>query len=74
MEKIFQYYKITNIKPEYHILNSSFIKPSKKRIYFNGKELELQYLKEFGSYITREEIMTKRGRNEFGKILVLEFE
>ena len=54
MEKINQYYKITNIKPEYHILDPPYYVPSKKRIIFNGKELELHYLNEFKTYLENE--------------------
>lgn len=56
MEKIKQYYKITNIKPEYHVLYTPFYKPSKKRILLNGKELELHYIEEFGFYIPTQNI------------------
>ena len=51
MDKIKQYHKITNIKPEYHILIAPFYNPSRKRIIFNGKELELHYSNEFKMYI-----------------------
>lgn len=54
MEKIIQYYKITNIKPEYHVLHKPLYKPSRKRIILNGKELELHYLAEFGTYVNEE--------------------
>lgn len=50
MEKILQYYKIADIKPEYHTLYMPFYKPSKKRILFNGKELELHFDDEFQVY------------------------
>lgn len=51
MDKIFQYYKITNVKPDYHILESPYYNSSNKRIIFNGKDLELHYSDEFHTYI-----------------------
>ena len=51
MDKITQYYQITNVKPEYYVLDPPYYKASKKRIIFNGKELELHYENEFGAYV-----------------------
>jgi hypothetical protein len=51
MDKIKQYLQITNIKPEYHILEQPYYKVTKKKLILNGKELELYYLDEFDSYI-----------------------
>lgn len=75
MEKINQYYKITNVKPEYHRLDPPYYKPSKKRIMFNGKELELHYLNEFKTYISDETIQDFKksitGGSDSKKILVI---
>ena len=51
MDKIRQYNKITDVKPEYYNLYIPMNKASKKKIIFNGKELELHYVKEFGTYV-----------------------
>lgn len=51
MDQIRQYQKVTNVKPDYHVLRIPFDRPSKKRIIFNGKELELHYDREFGIYV-----------------------
>jgi hypothetical protein len=51
MDKINQYYKISQVKPEYHVLFAPYYIPSKKRIILNGKELELHYYTEFQTYI-----------------------
>jgi len=53
MDKIQQYYKITNVKPEYHVLYIPYHKPSKKRIVLNGNELELHYVDEFSVYVEK---------------------
>ena len=54
MDKITQYYKLTNIKPDYYTLNLPYYVATKKRIVFNGKELELHYVNEFGVYAETE--------------------
>ena len=65
MDKIKQYYQISLVKPEYHIIYPPFYKASLKRIKFNGLELELHYSKEFDSYFTEEELLkTKNINNE----------
>lgn len=58
MNKIHQYIRITNIKPEYHILENIINKPSIKRITLNGKELELHYIDEFGAYVEKPYVFT----------------
>lgn len=68
MDKIKQYYKMTNIKPEYHVLEAPYYTPSKKRIIFNGKELELHYSNEFHTYL--DEDTFKIGGNE-NKMIVM---
>lgn len=64
MNKINQYYAISLIKPEYHITYPLFYKASRKRILFNGLELELYYSKEFDSYVTNEELMNEKNNEK----------
>lgn len=66
MDKIKQYYQITNVKPEYYVLISSYFKPSRKRIIFNGKELELHYNDEFKIYLEDELHKFSRKENLIG--------
>lgn len=69
MDKIKQYYKLTNIKPEYYALTIPYYTASKKRITFNAKELILYYLEEFGIYT---DIIEKRGGSEKIEIFLLD--
>jgi len=68
MDKIKQYYLITEAKPEYQTLILPFIKPSKKKIIFNKLELELQYINELGIYVDAE---LKVGGDDAKKIIVV---
>lgn len=72
MDKIKQYYKICDIKPEYYNIYDQFTKPSRKKIVFNGRELELYYVNEFGTYVD-EPIDYKVGGSEKNKIICLDF-
>lgn len=50
MDKIKQYYNITNIKPDYFELELPLYRATKKRITLNGQELELFYNDELNYY------------------------
>lgn len=69
MDIIKQYYLITETKPEYHDLIAPYVKPSKKKIIFNGLELELHYNREFGMYIDAE---LKMGSAEDQQITIVD--
>ena len=61
MDKIIQYHKLSIVKPEYSIAYKPYMKPSPKKIILNGKELELYYSTEFGSYVANIEYAKKVG-------------
>ena len=58
MEKIKQYYRISNIN---NTTISPYYAPSKSRIILNKKELELYYNDEFGTYFE----LNVKGSSEF---------
>jgi len=68
MNQIYQYYKITNVKPDYYKLVSPYYNASKKRIIFNGKEVELHYSTEFKIYT--EDQSKKIGSSELNVLCI----
>jgi|GEM_PF-4439142 len=71
MDKIKQYYEITNVKPDYHTLKLAYYKPSRKRILFNGKELELHYQEEFQTYADEKEVFGGKELNSKKALIIV---
>ncbi len=73
MNKISQYYKLSEIKPDYHKLLLPYNVSSRKKILFNEKELELHYVNEFKIYIA-DNFTSKpiKGANENVQILFID--
>lgn len=59
MEKIQQYLKICQIRPDYQILVTPYHQASRKRIIFNLEETELQYQEDFGIYLPMPKVKPK---------------
>jgi hypothetical protein len=73
MERIKQYYKLTNIKPKYYELMIPYYKTSKAKIQSNLNELELYYNSYSNMYEeTTREIKEKKGGLEDDKVVVLQ--
>jgi hypothetical protein len=51
MEKITQYLKICQVRPDYQNLFTPYQSSSRKRITFNLEEIELHYQEDFGIYL-----------------------
>lgn len=51
MDKLKQYYTISEIKPDYHRLLAPYNRPGQQKIKMNLAEISLYYLREFGIYI-----------------------
>jgi hypothetical protein len=87
MDRILQYQKLIDVKPEYYILSTPYRQASHKRFIFNVKELELWYDEEFDVFTpgppssqkeekknhNRRDRRGKRGGNEKSQIIFLEF-
>lgn len=77
MEKIRQYYKISDIKPKYHELVMPYYKTSPSRIDINLDELELYYNKHLDMFkkfsVTGGAEIGKRDEIGSDKITVLNF-
>lgn len=74
MEKIQQYLKINDIRPDYHRLLAPYERPSHKKIVMNLKEIELHYQKEFGIFIPAPNPPTRGGVEEIEDDSVVQLE
>jgi hypothetical protein len=50
MDRIRQYHKLSEVKPDYYKLEIPILKPSHKRLVFTTKELQMWLHQEFGVY------------------------
>lgn len=70
MDKIQQYYSITDIKPFYNKTYNPFHKSGPLKIKYNERELELHYLEDLGVWTDSSK---KKGGYETEKISIIEF-
>lgn len=66
MDRILQYQKLTNIKPEYHQLRTPYYQTSRYRFRYNIKEISLWYSEELGIFIDEDRKNRRDQKNQTG--------